>query len=97
MYYLLSYQLRLNFGNSCIYRDVSSTCKDGSCCGAFLTCSRSILRSLFQENEVIKSGFDFLCCSKRSEDCLLFLSKKAIGGQVPRREYIQNIPVLSHH
>ena len=45
MNYLLPDQFRLNFGNYCVYRDVSSNCKDGSCCGALLTCSRSILRT----------------------------------------------------
>ena len=45
MDYLFSCQFRLSFGDLCIYRDVSSNCKDGSCCGAFLTCSSSILRS----------------------------------------------------
>ena len=35
MNYLLSYQFRLNFRTSCIYHDVSSNFKDGSCCGGF--------------------------------------------------------------
>ena len=33
---------------------------------------------LLEENEVIKNEFDFLCWSNHSEDCLLFLSKKAM-------------------
>ena len=43
--YLLPDQFPLKFGNSCTYRKVASNCIDGSCCGRFLTCSRSILRS----------------------------------------------------
>ena len=80
MNYLLSDQFRLNFGNSCVYRDVSSNCKNGSCCGAFLTYSRSRLccEVLLEENEVSKNEFDFLCYNNHSEDCVLFLSKEAM-------------------
>ena len=35
-------------------------------------------RVLIEENEVVKKEFDFLCCSNHFEDCLLFLSKKAM-------------------
>ena len=72
---LLSYQFRLNFGNSCIFSDVSSNCKYGSCCGDV---QEIFDEALLEDNEVIKNELDFLCCCNHSEDFLLFLSKKAM-------------------
>ena len=59
MNYLLPFQFLLNFGNSCVQRDVSSNCKSDSCYGS-LACTTSIL-SRFG----VRSGnhFNFLCCN----------------------------------
>ena len=78
MNYLLHYQFRRNFGNSCIYRDVSSNCKMEVAVERFLLAQEVFCAVLFEANEVTKNNFDFLCSGNHSEDCLLFLSKKAM-------------------
>ena len=44
----------------------------------FLHVQEVFCEILIEENEVIKTELDILCCSNHSEDCLLFLSKKAM-------------------
>ena len=44
----------------------------------FLHVQEVFCEVLLEENEVIKNDFDLLFCSNHSEDCLLFLSKKAM-------------------
>ena len=79
MNYLLPYQFDLNVGNSRSYRDVFQVIVKMSVAGErFVHVQEVFCEALLEENEVIKNDFDFLCCNTHSEDCLLFLSKKAM-------------------
>ena len=73
MNYLLSFQFCLNFGNLCIYRDVSSTLKVAVAAVCFclieIKCFANILS---QRDYASKCDFNSICCSIHSNDLQKF-------------------------
>ena len=58
---LLSDQFSQHFGNSYIYRNVSSNCKMAVALERILHVQEVFCEVLLKENEGIKNDFDFLC------------------------------------
>ena len=71
MNYLLSYQFRAFFAK------FQAIVKMAVAVEGFLHVQEMFCEVLLKENGDIKNELDFLCWSNHSEDCLLFLSKKA--------------------